>query len=127
MKKLRLLICLLLLGAGLSGCGRQASEQPPRETVWDLSEGFLPASESDTLTRIHENGRFVLYANLSSGEAAVEDKTQGYTWYSNPVDKREDALAGGFHKNALLSVITVEYSTSQNVNMTCGEIGRAHV
>lgn len=120
MKKLRLLICLLLLGAGLSGCGRQASEQPPRETVWDLSEGFLPASESDTLTRIHENGRFVLYANLSSGEAAVEDKAQGYTWYSNPVDKREDALAGGFHKNALLSVITVEYSTSQNVNMTCG-------
>lgn len=120
MKKLWLLICLLLLGAGLSGCGRQASEQPPRQTVRNLSEGFLPASESDALTRIHENERFVLYANLSSGEAAVEDKTQGYTWYTNPVEKREDTLAGGFHKNALLSVLTVEYSTGQNVNMTCG-------
>lgn len=120
MKKLSILIGLLLLGAGLTGCGRQASRIPQRETERDLTLGFVPASETDELIRIHENDRFILYANLHSGEAAVEDKEQGYTWYTNPADKQEDGLASGFNKNALLSVLTVEYSTDQNVNMTCG-------
>lgn len=120
MKKLSVLMGLLLLGAGLAGCGRQASRIPQRETVRDFSQGFVPAADTDELTRIQENDRFVLYANLKNGEAAVEDKEQGYTWYTNPADKQEDGLASGFNKNALLSVLTVEYSTDQNVNMTCG-------
>lgn len=120
MKKLSVLMGLLLLGAGLTACGRQASRIPQRETVRDFTQGFVPASETDALTRIQENDRFVLYANLKNGEAAVEDKKQGYTWYTNPADKQEDGLASGFNKNALLSVLTVEYSTDQNVNMTCG-------
>lgn len=120
MKKLSVLAGLLFLGAALTGCGRQASRIPQREIIRDFSQGFVAASETDELTRIQENDRFVLYANLKNGEAAVEDKKQGYTWYTNPADKQEDGLASGFNKNALLSVLTVEYSTDQNVNMTCG-------
>lgn len=117
------LFCLLFLTFclwGLSGCGQQKQPQPAREETRDLSQGFQPAESKDELSRIFENDRFILYANLSNGEAAVEDKEKGSVWYSNPVDKREDGLASGFNKNALLSVLTVNYNTNQSVEMSCG-------
>lgn len=116
-------ICLLLAGScilAMTGCGSAAQPPAPEREAIDYTQGFLSAEETDTLTRIDENDRFILYANFSNGEMAIEDKQEDRTWYSNPVDKNEDGLASGYNKNALLSVITVNYSTDQSVAMTCG-------
>lgn len=114
---------LLLLGMMvqlLSGCGGSSLAAARREESIDLSSGLTAAPSRGELERISENDRFILYANLSNGEAAVKDKRSGETWYTNPVDKSEDGLASGFHKNALQSVLTVVYTTAQSVDMTCG-------
>ncbi len=126
MKKIKKIFCLLLSGILLTtaGCGQQKGTSVPdafdEEEAIDYTEGFLPAASAEGLVKIDENARFILYADLSSGEMAVEDKQEGRTWYSNPVDKREDGLASGFNKNALLSVVTVKYSTERSVSMSCG-------
>lgn len=122
MKKTKRIICLLLAGVLLAtaGCGGQNNTPALERKEIDYLQGFQPAAEEAALTKIDENGRFILYADLSSGEMALEDKQEGRTWYSNPVDKREDGLASGFNKNALLSVVTVKYSTLLGVSMTCG-------
>lgn len=126
MKTIKKIFCLLLSGVLLTtaGCGRQkgAKTQTPslqRDAI-DYAQGFLPAAASEELTKIDENGRFILYADLSSGEMALKDKEEGRTWYSNPVDKREDGLASGFNKNTLLSVVTVKYNTEDSVPLLCG-------
>ncbi|MBP5295208.1 MAG: hypothetical protein J6Y95_05755, partial [Lachnospiraceae bacterium] len=124
MKKFLRKALVLLLSAvmilSLASCAKTPAVHPEREERMDLSDGFFLAGGKDELTKISENGRFILYANLRFGEVAVEDKENGKTWYSNPVDKRDDGLASGFYKNSLLSVITVVYETDQSVEMTCG-------
>ena len=115
------MLSVLLCGQLLAGCGSDVLKTPERETFADLSGGFSAAATAEEgLQKISENSRFILYADLTTGEAAVEDKEQAYTWYTNPVDKQEDGLASGFHKNALLSTITVVYTTELSVDMTCG-------
>ena len=123
MKRIKRIFCLALVCAmllSLTACGGSAHTAPQRETSYDLSVSFSRAEEEDTLTKISDNGRFTLYANLHDGTAAVKDEQTGQTWYTNPEDRRSDGLASGFNKNALLSPITVAYTTDQSVDMTCG-------
>ena len=124
MKKLykctALLLLLGMLVQLLAGCGGKSLSTPQRENPIDLSSGFEVAPSKGDLEKISENDRFVLYANLANGEAAVKDKQSGEMWYTNPADKSEDGLASGFHKNALQSVLTVVYTTALSVDMTCG-------
>lgn len=123
MKRIKRIFCLALVCAmllSLTACGGSAHTAPQRETSYDLSVSFSRAEEEDTLTKISANGRFTLYANLHDGTAAVKDEQTGQTWYTNPEDRRSDGLASGFNKNALLSPITVAYTTDQSVDMTCG-------
>lgn len=121
MKKfLSLLLALLLTVSLFSGCARELTA-PPLEEYVDFTTGFALASTAENeLVKVSENSNFILYANFSNGEAAVEDKRTGTTWYTNPADKSEDGLAAGFNKNALQSVITMVYTTSVSVDMTCG-------
>lgn len=123
MKRIKRIFCLALVCAmllSLTACGGSAHTAPQRETSYDRSVSFSRAEEEDTLTKISDNGRFTLYANLHDGTAAVKDEQTGQTWYTNPEDRRSDGLASGFNKNALLSPITVAYTTDQSVDMTCG-------
>lgn len=123
MKRIKRIFCLALVCAmllSLTACGGSAHTAPQRETSYDLSVSFDRAEEKDELTKISDNGRFTLYANLHDGTAAVKDEQTGQTWYTNPEDRRSDGLASGFNKNALLSPITVAYTTDQSVDMTCG-------
>ena len=123
MKRIKRIFCLALACAmllSLTACGGSAHTASQRETYYDLSVSFSRAEEEDTLTKISGNGRFTLYANLHDGTAAVKDEQTGQTWYTNPEDRRSDGLASGFNKNALLSPITVAYTTDQSVDMTCG-------
>ena len=123
MKRIKRIFCLALVCAmllSLTACGGSAHTAPQRETSYDLSVSFSRAEDEDTLTKISDNGRFTLYANLHDGTAAVKDEQTGQTWYTNPEDRRSDGLASGFNKNALLSPITVAYTTDQSVDMTCG-------
>lgn len=119
-KKIISLLLVAALVLSLSACGQKKNVPPERTADYDFSYGLKPADGKNELTKISENDRFILYANLKRGEAAVEDKKTGRTWYSNPEDKMDDAKASGFYKNALLSVLTVVYNTTQNVEMTCG-------
>ena len=124
MTKLKSMTCLLLaavLVLTLAACGGQARLETPRQDRdYDLSAAFLRAKSEDALEKITESENLILYANLHDGTAAVKDKRTGETWYTNPEDRREDGLASGFNKNALLSAITVVYTTEQSVDMTCG-------
>ena len=117
---LSLLLTLLLTLSLFSGCAKGLTAPQLAEYV-DFTTGFSLASEAENeLVKVSENTNFVLYANFSNGEAAVEDKRTGTIWYTNPADKSEDGLAAGFNKNALQSVITLVYTTSVSVDMTCG-------
>ena len=117
---LSLLLALLLTLSLFSGCAKELAAPALGEYV-DFTTGFAMASDAENeLVKVSENANFVLYANFSNGEAAVEDKRTGTTWYTNPADKSEDGLAAGFNKNALQSVITMVYTTSVSVDMTCG-------
>lgn len=40
-----------------------------------------------------ENDSFILYADITNGEIAVEEKKNGKIWYSNPEDREEDTVA----------------------------------
>lgn len=114
-------LLVALCGQLLAGCGSTKLETPARTKVYDLSDGFTAGGEAEEgLRKIHENARMILYADLTTGEISVEDKQTGHTWYSNPVDRQEDGLASGFPKIALLSTITVVYTTELSVEMTCG-------
>lgn len=124
MKQCRRILLVLLTAAFLlpvlAGCGQKLPVPQLTEYV-DFTTGFAQsAHEEDALVKINENDRFILYANLSNGEAAVEDKATGHTWYTNPPDLDQDGLASGFNKNALQSVITLVYTTDLSVDMTCG-------
>lgn len=124
MKKIQktaaLLILLALVGQVFAGCAGRTLTPPEDPEPFDYQTDFHEAGDQkNELTKISENSRFVLWANLSNGETAVEDKREGKTWYSNPVDRSEDSLASGFHKNAMMSVVTAVYTTTQGVDMTC--------
>ena len=117
---LSLFLCTILVMSLFSGCAKELTAPALAEYV-DFTTGFRLASDAENeLVQVSENSRFVLYANLSNGEAAVKDKRSGETWYTNPPDKSEDGLAGGFNKNALQSTLTMVYTTSVSVDMTCG-------
>lgn len=117
---LSLFLCVVLVMSLFSGCAGELTAPALAEYV-DFTTGFQLASDAENeLVQVSENNRFILYANLSNGEAAVKDKRSGETWYTNPADKSEDGLASGFNKNALQSTLTMVYTTSVSVDMTCG-------
>ena len=121
MKRNRIKLMLIALCVAIVlGCTSNRPAVPDRTSHVDATQGFMPAGSENELVFISENERLALYANLKNAEAAVLDKQTGVMWYTNPADKFDDTLASGFHKNALLSAITVVYTTSQSVEMTCG-------
>lgn len=119
-KKVVSFLALLLCACLLWGCTGKRNGQPERETHIDTASGFSPAAKLSEFTEISKNEQFTLYANLKTGEAKIEDRKSGKVWWTNPENKFDDTLASGFYKNALLSVITVVYTTAQSVEMTCG-------
>lgn len=117
-----LLSCVMLLGL-LSACGHAQTEAPTREDDYVIDvNGFVAAESSTDMVTICENESYVLSACLHDGTVCVYEKATAKTYYSNPVDRSEDALASGFHKNALQSAITVVYDTYQGQEMTCGSL-----
>jgi hypothetical protein len=65
---------------------------------------------------VSENTLMTLYANETSGEFAVEDRRNGFVWYSNPKNRDADKLAQGVVKMDLssqLNVMYTDYSSDQ--------------
>ncbi|BBH18661.1 hypothetical protein Back11_00060 [Paenibacillus baekrokdamisoli] len=60
-----------------------------------------------------ENGKFALYVNMSDGQFAVEQKSSGFRWWSNPPEREDDPLAKGVFKMQLNSQLLVTYATSK--------------
>ncbi len=108
---------LLLILVLLTACAREETvPEPASAEQTELMAGFA-AGIADELRTIAENGNLQLSANLKNGEIAVLDKRSGKTWYSNPLDKESDTLAGGFHKAALFSQVLLTYTTDTGVVM----------
>nr|WP_208414522.1 DUF5696 domain-containing protein [Paenibacillus castaneae] len=56
---------------------------------------------------VADNSDLSLYYNTETTEIAVKDKHQGRVFYSNPVNRDEDAKASAFEKEVMSSQITV--------------------
>ena len=72
---------------------------------------------------ISENDNLILYADTKTARIAVQDKSNGNIWYSNPVDAENDKIAAGANKMVILSQLLVEYSD----NMGKSGISNSHV
>ncbi len=107
---------LVLLLYACGGASLTDSIKPPELVRDNLADGFT-AGGSDEFTQVAENDYLILQANRANGEIAVTEKASGYTWYSNPIDKESDGLAGGFNKASLLSQVLVNYSTEKSIVM----------
>ena len=114
------ILILFLCAALLTGCASHRLATPTRAAHVDATQGFSPAAKENSWTPVSETARLKLSVDLKTGEAAVLDKLTGVTWTTNPENKFEDTIASGYHKNALLSVLTVVYRTVQSVEMTAG-------
>lgn len=59
------------------------------------------------MSKVAENQQLILYANPTSGEFYVEDKTDGRKWFSNPPDRENDQFASQ-DRTALSSQLLVK-------------------
>ncbi|MCQ2770905.1 MAG: hypothetical protein MJ236_03810, partial [Clostridia bacterium] len=116
MKNIRKILCLLLTLAMIipiiSSCGKNNTAEDVK-TNYDIEGEFVTKAGTNKFVKVNENSKYVLYVNYYNGQARVEDKQSGITYYTNPENANNDSLASGFNKNALLSVITVVYTTQK--------------
>ena len=97
-KRLSLIILSLVFACSLSLPTYAASVKP----------------ELKDFKKIAENSRLILYSNLATGEIAVENRTTGYIWGSNPTDRENDKIARGVQKMNLFSQLLVNCSDKEN-------------
>lgn len=102
MKRKLLLILAAIMLSSLAGCGE--------EEVSDMVEvvGGVEHNESYVL----ENEELKLVMDGTTTQFTLEQKDEGYIWYSNPKDAESDPLANGENKNQLLSTLILQYTTS---------------
>ncbi len=81
-----------------------------------LNEADIKYLNDNKFEAITDNTLMTLYANKTSGEFAVEDKRNGFVWYSNPKNRDDDKIAQGVVKMDLssqLGVIYTDFSSDQ--------------
>ncbi|MDQ6418422.1 DUF5696 domain-containing protein [Paenibacillus sp. LHD-117] len=70
------------------------------------------ASDLAAMKVAAENESLALYFNEETTEVAVKNKKLGTTWYSNPINREQDAKASGYNKSILGSQLLIQYSDS---------------
>lgn len=63
---------------------------------------------------IEENGRMILYADMSKGLFCVKDKASGKIWYSTPNDSQLDPNTKGTKRMDLRSQVVIHYVDRSN-------------
>lgn len=121
-------LCVLILLAGgyfgLRGSGSDfeapaaAAAAIPVKALGPLSlnaEGGSSPNSAEELAALQkmqkaaENADLTLYINRETAEVAVQQKKNGYVWFSNPVGKNNDPLASPLYKSELASQVTISY------------------
>lgn len=121
-RRFRYISVIMLIMLFIAACAKEKeapTAEPPAQEKIDLSTGF-EAGNVDEYQKISENDRFLLSANLKNGDISILDKASAKTWYSNPVDRKEDTIANGFNKVALFSQVLLTYETTETVTMNVG-------
>lgn len=75
-------------------------------TVFAAPEDSAP----EGFETVAQNKNFVLYADKKTGEIAVKVNSNGYIWYSNPLDSENDNIAGGELKKRIDSQLVLYYT-----------------
>ncbi len=68
---------------------------------------------------IAANEYIALYVNRDNAEIAIRDMASGEVWYSNPVDREQDPIAGVENKSKMSAQMTITYENNklQQFNM----------
>lgn len=66
----------------------------------------VTAEQLGSMESVAENGSYLLFADMLTGEFAVREKATGAVWYSNPPDRMDDPYSGS-DRAAILSLMTI--------------------
>ena len=82
-------------------------------SITEVSEkartGGAEAPEESGYRNIAENAELVLFADMTSGAFAVQNKASGRMWYSTPPNAAEDDVTIGSAKTELQSQVVIQY------------------
>lgn len=109
------LLCAWIAAAGLlCACAPAALPAPEGDGTGPVCTPILKANKTteerhapEYMEKVAEKGFLALYADMETGEFAVEDRRSGQLWYSNPPDRAEDEVASGAMRNSLSSQLMV--------------------
>ncbi len=91
-------------------------------SVYEEGTKFKELSDSDPrvdkMVLAAENDSLMLYTNTVTTEVAVYDKRSGEITYSNPVDRKNDAIASGSNKTDLNSQFVLSYYDTSMTQVT---------
>lgn len=100
-------ILLIALGAG-------CSSKEVIENVEDIEKiRYMTENPSSQMKLVAETDYLELYISEKTAEIAVTNKVDGVTWYSNPQDVDNDAIAQGVNKSKLQSQLVITYNNSK--------------
>jgi len=86
--------------------------------IFQLMLGFVSAKEMEGFTLVSENEYLRLYLDYNTTEMAVEEKTTGDIWYSNPQGREEvETIARGTARDELSAQILLSYYLPGNKQM----------
>ena len=101
------LFCVFLTGCSMVPAISTEIVKTQLKTIVDFEKGGSPSTPPKDMELVTHNDSLALFANLSTGEFAVENLIDHGFWYSNPQNRLEDDYAIGVVKNELDSLITV--------------------
>ena len=70
----------------------------------------------ENMVKMASNSRYGLYLEKETGNVAVQVLSDGQWWFSNPIDRAEDAIAGGDSKNHLNMQLSIAYFDSKGLS-----------
>lgn len=86
--------------------------------IFQLMLGFVSAKEMEGFTLVSENEYLRLYLDYKTTETAVEEKSTGNIWYSNPQGREEvETIARGTARDELSAQILLSYYLPGNKQM----------
>lgn len=110
MKYIKLILVGLAFCTFLIGCSRKEQAEDEIEVY-----GYEPPDNSDVVI---ENDNLEFHFNTDTTQFYIVRKGSDDIWYSNPQDAADDPIADNSSKDALLSTLSILYSTSAGVTTT---------
>lgn len=107
----KVLSCIVAVALLLAGCASQTSV--PEKTL-DRTEYSPMELSGKEFVSVADNGALELLCNPATSEVAVKVKSTGKTYYTNPVQRTEDALANQANSSLMSSQLVLTYANDSN-------------